>query len=69
MKLKKSVKYRMNVFMILFTAVLFYVLTPGILLSIPQNGSKHMKAAVHAVVFAFVYHFTHKAAWRFVSGM
>ena len=55
--------------MILFTTVLFYVLSPGILLSIPPNGSKHVKAIVHGVVFALAYHFTHKAVWRMVSSM
>ena len=69
MKLKKFLRHRMNLAMILFTAVLFYVLTPGILLSIPPKGSKHAKALVHALVFALVYHFTHKAVWRFFNGL
>jgi len=51
--------------MSLFTALLFFVLTPGILLSLPKRGSKIMVAATHAVVFALVYHFTHKIVWRF----
>lgn len=44
----------------LFTAVLFYVLTPGILLSLPPKGSKMMVAATHALVFAVVFQLTHK---------
>lgn len=44
----------------LFTAVLFYVLTPGILLSLPPKGSKMMVAATHALVFALVFQLTHK---------
>ena len=59
----------MNLFMIAFTAVLFYVLSPGILLSVPANGSKHVKAIVHGVIYALVYSFTHKAVWRIFSGM
>lgn len=59
----------MNWFITLYTALLFFVLTPGILLSLPQGGSKMTVAAVHAVVFALVYHFTHKAVWRMTSGM
>ena len=51
--------------MVLFTAVLFYVLTPGILLRLPQGGSKMAVAATHAVVFALVYHFTNKVVSRF----
>ena len=45
---------------LLFLAVLFFVLTPGVLVSLPPGGSKLMVAAVHALVFALVYHFTHK---------
>jgi hypothetical protein len=44
----------------LFTAVLFYVLTPGILLSLPPKGSKMMVAATHALVFAVVFQLTYK---------
>jgi len=43
-------------------AVLFFVLTPGVLLRLPVGGSKLQVAATHAVVFALVYHFTHKMA-------
>jgi len=54
--------------MSLFIAVLFYVLTPGILLTLPKGGSKMMVAATHAVVFALVFHFTHKMAWKAFEG-
>ena len=54
-----------NLFMVVYTAVLFYVLTPGILLSLPPRGSKMLVAATHAVVFALVYKFTHRMAWKF----
>ena len=46
--------------MLLLSALLFYVLTPGILLSLPKSGSLQMKAAVHAVVFAVVFGFAQK---------
>ena len=49
---------------LLFLAVLFFVLTPGVLVSLPPGGSKLMVAAVHALVFAIVYHFTHKMVLR-----
>jgi hypothetical protein len=49
---------------LLFLAVLFFVLTPGVLVSLPPGGSKLMVAAVHALVFALVYHFTHKMVLR-----
>jgi hypothetical protein len=34
------------------------VLSPNVLLRIPPNGSKHVVALVHAVVFAVVYYYT-----------
>jgi hypothetical protein len=49
----------------LYAAILFFVLTPGILLSLPKGGSKFQVAAVHALVFAVIFHFTHKLVWRF----
>jgi hypothetical protein len=42
----------------LYIVFLFYVLSPNVLLRIPPNGSKHMVAFVHAVVFAIVYYYT-----------
>jgi hypothetical protein len=54
----------MNWFMILFVAVLFFLLTPGVLLRLPARGDVYTVAAVHAAVFALVWHFTHKAVWR-----
>ena len=53
-----------NVWIMLYVAILFFVLTPGVLLSIPSGGSKITAAAVHALVFALVYHFTHKLVWN-----
>ena len=45
----------MYLWMSLFVAVLFFVLTPGVLLRLPPGGSKLTVAAFHAVVFAVVY--------------
>lgn len=42
---------------ILTTALLFFVLTPGVLLSLPPGGSLYVVAATHAVVFALVHKF------------
>ena len=51
--------------MFVYAFVLFFVLTPGILLSLPPKGGKMLVAATHAFVFALVWGFTHKAVWRF----
>ena len=50
----------LNLCMSLFVAALFYVLTPGILVSLPPKGSKMVVALTHAVVFAVVYALVHK---------
>lgn len=38
----------------LLHVALFYVLTPGIFLSLPKGGSKKIVALTHAIVFAIV---------------
>lgn len=58
----------MHWFMVAFVAVLFFVLTPGVLVSLPPRSSKLVTAATHAAVFALVYHFTHHAVWKFFYG-
>jgi len=59
----------MNWVVTIYTALLFFVLTPAILLRLPSNGSKYTVAAVHAIVFALVWHFTHKFVWRASMGL
>ena len=54
--------------MSLFIAVLFFVLTPGIFLSLPANASFRMRAMFHAVIFALIYHLTHKMVWNTLYG-
>ena len=63
----------MNTLMLAYAVLLFVVLTPGVLLRLPMNGSKMVVAVTHGVVFAVVWHFTHKMVWRvayegFMSG-
>ena len=54
----------MYVWMSLFVAVLFFVLTPGILVRLPLGGSKYMVAAFHGVVFAVVYALVHTTVFK-----
>ena len=49
----------MYVLMMLYVFLLFFILTPGILLTLPPKSSKTTVALVHAGVFALVYHFTY----------
>jgi len=57
-----------HLLMSLFVATLFFVLTPGILITLPPNGNKYTVAAFHGVVFALVYYLTHKAVWHLFYG-
>jgi len=50
--------------MAVYFAILFFLLSPGILLRLPQNGSKMTVAAVHALVFGVVAFLTGKFVWR-----
>ena len=53
----------MNWIVTIYCAVLFFVLTPGILVSLPPKSGKMVVAATHAVIFALIFHFTHKTVW------
>lgn len=59
----------MNWFITFYIAVLFFVLTPGVLLSLPKGGSKFTVAAFHAVVFALLFHFTQNVVLRVGSSI
>ena len=57
----------MNLLIDLYIALLFIVLTPGLLLTLPSGASKLTVAVVHALLFTVVYHFTHRIVLRNVS--
>lgn len=44
----------MNLLIALFAGLLFFVLSPNVLLRLPKNGSKFTVAGVHAVIFTLV---------------
>jgi hypothetical protein len=54
----------MNLAVAIYSAILFFVLSPNILLRLPSNGSKLVVAGVHAVVFAAILYFTAGYVWR-----
>jgi hypothetical protein len=39
---------------IVLLIVLFYALTPGILVTLPENGTKNTVALVHAIIFTIL---------------
>lgn len=53
--------------MAIYAAVLFYLLTPGVLVSLPPGASRMTTNLTHAAVFGLVWHFTHKMVWKLVS--
>jgi hypothetical protein len=54
----------MDVVIFLYSALLFFVLTPGIVISIPPNGNKRVVAAVHAVVFSVIWGISQPFIWK-----
>jgi hypothetical protein len=54
--------------MAVFTALLFVVLTPGVVLTLPSKASsKLVIVAVHGLIFALIYNFIHNAVRTFMS--
>jgi len=61
--------YTMNFVVALYAAILFFVLSPNVLLRLPPKGSTKVVAAVHAVVFGLVLFFTGELVWHMSMGM
>lgn len=54
----------MNIVIAIYLAVLFFLLSPNILLRLPPNGSKTTVALVHSIVFVIVIFFTKSFVWK-----
>ena len=50
--------------MAVYAAVLFYLLTPGVLVSLPPGASRQTVNLTHAAVFGTVWFLTSKGVWR-----
>ena len=59
----------MNPATFLYAFVLFFVLTPGILITLPPKSKKLVVAATHGLVFALVWTLTHKFVWKASRGI
>jgi len=59
----------MNFVVALYAAILFFVLSPNVLLRLPPKGSTMVVAAVHAVVFGVVLLLTCKFVWQMSMGL
>ena len=53
-----------HLLMTAFTALLFVVLTPGIVVTLPPKAPTIVVAVTHGVIFALIYGITHKAVWH-----
>ena len=53
--------------MLVFVAVLFFILTPGVLVRLPPKCTLLTCAAFHAVVFTLVYYFGTKFLWNLLK--
>ena len=53
----------MNWIVAIYSAILFFILTPNILVRLPPKSGKYVVAATHALIFALVFHFTCKMIW------
>lgn len=54
----------MQLVVLAYLAVLFVLLTPGVLLRFPKGCSKLVVAATHGLILAIVWHFTHRFVRR-----
>jgi hypothetical protein len=57
-----------HILMTVYAAILFFVLTPNVLLRLPPKASTLVVAAVHALVFAVIFHFTKKPLSHLLYG-
>ena len=59
----------MTLVMAAYVALLFILLTPGVLLSLPPGGSKLVVAGTHGAVFALVFCMTYKTVLNATKNM
>jgi hypothetical protein len=59
----------MNWIVTIYAALLFFILTPAVLVRLPPKGGKYTVAAFHALVFALIFHFTAKMVWQVSKGL
>ncbi len=57
-----------DIWMSVYIAFLFIILTPDVLVCIPKRGSTLTNAVVHGIIFALVYHFTNKHVFKAIYG-
>ena len=58
-----------DVYMFIYSALLFFVLTPGILFTLPPNLNNKIVALVNGIVFAIILNFTHKTVLEWLNSL
>jgi hypothetical protein len=54
----------MNWLVALYLALLFFLLSPNVLVRLPPNGNKMTVAATHALIFGVIVYLTTKMVWK-----
>ena len=49
----------MKTIILIYLGILFFILSPSILLTLPSKGNKYVVAFVHAVIFVFIFYITY----------
>ncbi len=57
-----------KILMSIYVALLFFVLSPGVLVALPPGGSRTTQLITHALILGLVWALTHKAVWKVVGG-
>lgn len=58
----------MSIYLTLYLVALFFVLTPGVLVTLPPKSDKITVAITHAIVFAVIYQLTFNIVKDAVEG-
>lgn len=59
----------MHAYFVAYVAIVFFLLTPGVLLRLPKRSTKLVVALTHGVLFVAVLYFTKKVVLRAMHGM
>jgi len=51
----------------IYAAILFFILTPGVLVTLPPNSGKLVVAMVHSLVFFVLFFFTYRLVYQLVD--
>lgn len=59
----------MNALSFIYVFVLFYILTPGVLVTLPPKSSNMIVTAVHGLLFTLILAFTYQIVARLSSNL